>query len=371
VKALQRAIGVAAASLLCCSDNIDRLVFVATLDGDEAEVRVHTYWRIGVFGAADVDGDGIDELIGSTPAALGFVRHDGSGRRLAEAGFGAPVAWIPLENVEAQLLTLDDTDTLHDFRCVVEEDPSCSRAGEIDLPARGPFVLGDFLEDGKVDLALLSPTGALMLIAGIGPPIDGDAVADGRRLEFEAARRFEFNFEDRGSYSSLAAADADDDGHIDVLVQADIAVVHFGDGTGAWHGSVAVTPTRDQASGPSRCARMGDGLVHVVVGNELHLNNGDRTFADGLVLATDEHVLLVGDFDPEEGEEVLAASGSGASIVSVTAGSEVISRPIEHPNPGGISWDEIIGDYDGNGRDDLAHGGYASRQGGCSPDDPF
>lgn len=269
----------------------------------------------------------------------------------------------PAGKGEAQLLTREDANTLRAFRCVVEEEPSCSREDAIELPAAGPFVIGDFLEDGRIDLALLSPVGSLMLVAEIGPPIDPDVVGEDRR--------FEFDFDGHGRHDSLPAADADDDGHTDVLVQSDVVAIHFGDGSGGWPASVAITPTRDQARGPSRFARMGDGLMHVVVGSELYLNNGDRTFAAGLVLGSDERALLVGDFDLDEGEELLSAAGSNPSIIKLTAEGELMSRAIEIPSGVEITSTAIIGDYDGDGRDDLAHGGYVSRQRGCSPDDPF
>lgn len=244
---------------------------------------------------------------------------------------------------------------------------NADRITPADLGLGGRFAAGDFVEDGRIDLVGLRD-GSPFVFEWVGPLVDPDALAAGVGFEIHSyPPRFGKN---------IALADANDDGHLDVVTRTDAVTLYFGDGSGGWDESVVVDADEPGSVADVRFARLGDGLVHIVSGTRVYLNEGARTIAVGIDLDPTAEALIVGDFDPEVGDELLAIRDDELSLFVLDPEGEWSTRAFDPPRFEGTSpfrWHAlVVGDFDGDGDDDdIAFQRYVDQERGCGPDDPF
>ena len=163
---------------------------------------------------------------------------------------------------------------------------------------------------------------------------------------------------------STATADVNGDGHPDLIVGSAVragVTVFLGDGTGAFGPGRALSITA--AGGVVRAVAAadlnGDGRADLVAATSLgppqvFYGNGDGTFAAPAGPATgpgDTSALVIGDFDGD-GRPDLATGGPAAVTVYLATGPTAYAAPVTVAVPAGTAF-LAAGDFDRDGRDDL------------------
>jgi len=215
------------------------------------------------------------------------------------------------------------------------------------------LTIGDFNEDGKLDLAVLSSTGAVSVWFGDGT---GRFTAGPSTVAASA-----------GSY--IASADFNGDGHLDLAVinsSAQSATILLGTGTGSFN-NAATLNTGVAPYGISVADFNQDGILDLAVGNgdgtvNIFSGNGDGTFE--LVTTFDTgspaDALATSDFN-EDGVPDLAVANTGANgtgtngVVSIWIGSGNGFFTQATQIPVGNTPDALaVGDFNGDGHIDIA-----------------
>ena len=232
---------------------------------------------------------------------------------------------------------------------------------QFDLASPRPFAVesrpedvafADFDEDGRLDVVVADDAGLLFV---------SFSSRDRELLSHEARRR------PGPRPFALDAADADGDGHADILVAGpDGATVLFGDGRGGFAPSFVIGPLS------SRCGATfvdldRDGLLDVAVGAHdvlwvrLVRQSAPRAFeiSGGARMSSPPRQIYTGDFDGDGSADVLALAGGVVWIRGDGAGGA-----LSVTNIAGAGSDDVdVGDFDGDGRTDfvgLSMGGYFS-----------
>jgi hypothetical protein len=212
-------------------------------------------------------------------------------------------------------------------------------------------ITGDFNGDHNPDLALAgydSDTVAVLLGNGDGT--------------FQPAVNYPAGAKDDGF--SLAAADFNRDGHLDLAVlnsSTDTVSILLGNGDGTFQPPVTYA-TGDTPTGLAVGDFNGDGIPDLAAVNYLGntvsilLGNGDGTFKPQVqyVTGTNPVAAAVGDFNGD-GKLDLATTDSSSNTVSVLLGNGdgTIHAHVDYAT--GISpTDLVAGDFNGDGKLDLA-----------------
>jgi hypothetical protein len=344
----KRCAGIVAAALICCSPGPGEGDIHVIFIGSGREAIDHEIIRVvRLAGRADVDGDGIDEMLIRTSDGVDFAAVHGERRLLVPVPRVRWLQWTSTPDGRADLLLLDDEGLLSVAECAISDPPECVIRRTIDTVSGDGFVADDFNEDGLLDVVTVSFERELRLFGGVGsvehttPP---DSAAELGTGQWMAEIR-----------QHLAQADIDDDGHVDLALLEHEAIVFYGDGAGSFSEGARLTIPDDAYVRRVYLARMGDGLVHIVTDSVVFANLGGRQFEEAGEPVAGAVRLLVGDFAAEEGAEILCypESSGDAMIILRTTDGEWATRPLDAPVDGGWQ-DLLVADLDGNGIDDVA-----------------
>lgn len=317
----------------------------------------------GNLSSVDLDGDGfLDVLVGSpSRIAVFYGKGDGTFEESADYDFGPPEDGLP-----AQVLGIDvNGDTLRDLVFTI------TRAGQvgvgISLGGRsfapmvryrvGDWPLGltaaDFNSDGRPDLAVANDdSDNICVLLNQGSGTFGG-------ITFYGASN---------GPSGIASADFNGDGRLDLTVANYIpgrVNVYLGDGTGRFAGAGVYSVggpgshtawlTTDDFNGdriPDLCvANTFDHRIQILLG----IGNGTFAVQPDFFGNTYPHVLATADLDGD-GDRDIATPNNGRDFFSVLLndGRGVFSSPIAFPT-GGINCRMVtVGDYNQDGRPDVA-----------------
>jgi hypothetical protein len=221
---------------------------------------------------------------------------------------------------------------------------------QLNFPAPGGNIFvttGDFNGDGNVDLVGSGPEVALLLGNGDGT----------------------FQFADTyGGISGAGAAVADlnGDGKRDVIMAGGLLFAPTGRGVvgvllGNGDGTLQSCRLFSVFGASAVIADFNrDGKEDVATSNALLLGNGDGTFQASITYQPDEAISAVaGDFNGDGNPDLGVTKkivGSNSSILSIFLGNgDGTFRPLVDYPDGFNPWDLIVGDFDADGKPDLAN----------------
>ncbi|MET0621938.1 MAG: FG-GAP-like repeat-containing protein, partial [Pyrinomonadaceae bacterium] len=232
------------------------------------------------------------------------------------------------------------------------------------IPAHATAIsTADFNNDGKADVAVAGFTntqgdGAVAVLLGNG------AGSFGAPTGFAVGR----------GPSSIVAADFNGDGKADLAVgiqSPDIVTVVFGDGSGGFSGAT----TLNSGGTPRALAAAdlnGDGKIDIAAANtgsnnvSIFLNNGAGNFSGPTnhAVGPDPSAVAVGDFNNDRRPDLVVANSTAANIpgsVSVLLGDGSGGFSAATNYAAGIGPRAVVvGDFDRDGRADLAVANYYS-----------
>ncbi|MBI1850033.1 MAG: VCBS repeat-containing protein [Planctomycetes bacterium] len=336
------------------SESTDIAVILGDGMGSFGAPQSHETVVLSYFvGAGDIDGDGKLDLFCSDPRddRLSILYGDGGG------GFGAPqfATWVFASAVDDF-----DRDGIPDILCgdgLLLGRGSGLFEPSLTFPAgsvpRG-IALGDFDEDGHLDVAAANPGVAVLFGDGagqLGPPI---AVAGGRGARAIVAAHFDGDEHldlatantsrgdvsillgsGTGSFapardfpaipdsSGLAAADLDGDGFVDLVVSsptADAIGVLLGNGTGSF-GATTSIGVGDQPTALVVANIDGDSVPDIAVANTM---SGDVTI---LIGNSSGGFTNFGSFPAGEyPQSIAAADVDGDGVIDLLVGNGSIDR---------------------------------------------
>jgi hypothetical protein len=206
--------------------------------------------------------------------------------------------------------------------------------------------VGDFNGDGKLDLAIASPTtSSINVFLGNG---DGT---------FQTAKSFAVG----PINSAPVAGDVNGDGKLDLVVGGGVLLGN-GDGT--------FQPIHYFFNGAANSLALqdlnGDGKLDLVYTTtfpsdsvNVMLGNGDGTFqpVQSYALGSSPHAVAVGDFNGDGKLDLVADAGSGfaSSQLSVLLGNgDGTFQPAQSYSVGAYAGAVAVGDFNGDGKADLA-----------------
>jgi hypothetical protein len=210
------------------------------------------------------------------------------------------------------------------------------------------FAVGDFNEDGKLDLAVRTgDEQAIAILFGIG---DG-TFTPGPILG-------------GGFPENIVVKDLNGDGHLDLAATYLTGVkVFFGTGTGTFTGPIEYPITNPQPFGIAVGDFNEDGIPDLAVSNGSNgavfvlLGTGGGGFSSPIAFAAGtnpQSEIIIADFDGD-GHQDIAVGNCGTGNVSVLRGNGTgsFSAPLTFPAGSGDSCRLASADLDGDGRPDL------------------
>ena len=226
--------------------------------------------------------------------------------------------------------------------------PVTIAAGINDVTA---LVAGDFNGDGCVDLAVagnnIAGAGVVAVLLG-----DGDGTFQ-PPVNYAAGTIFP---------SALVAGDFDGHGRVDLAITGNgVVSVLLGDGDGTFQPPVTIAAGIDYAAALVAGDFNGDGRVDLAdagTGVSVLLGDGDGTFQRHVIFATGTifpSVLVAGDFNGD-GQVDLAITDADVVSVLLGNGDGTFQPPVNYAT--GINATVLVaGDFNGDGRVDLAVAG--------------
>jgi len=213
---------------------------------------------------------------------------------------------------------------------------------------------GDFNEDGKLDLAVLSGNGTVTILTGDG---QGNYPTSTSFLSGSAGQ-------------SIVAGDFNGDGHLDLAVlnpSNDAVSLFLGNGANGFT-QVSSTPVGVSPYGLIATDFNQDGILDLAVGNgdgtvTVLLGNGSGGFATAPAVATGQAAaaIVTGDFN-EDGIPDLAVGGSNGAVTILSGvGDGTFTNPSSF-NSGSSLSSMVVGDFNADGHQDLIVASSGSNQ---------
>jgi hypothetical protein len=213
---------------------------------------------------------------------------------------------------------------------------------------------GDFNEDGKLDLAVLSSNGTVTILTGDG---QGNYPTSTSFLSGSAGQ-------------SIVAGDFNGDGHLDLAVlnpSNSMVSLFLGNGADGFT-QVSTTPVGVSPYGLIATDFNQDGILDLAVGNgdgtvTVLLGNGSGAFSTAPVVTTGQAAaaIVTGDFN-EDGIPDLAVGGSNGTVTILSgAGDGTFTNPSSF-NSGSSLSSMVVGDFNADGHQDLIVASASSSQ---------